>query len=155
MTDYTNPVFIRFVKDMEEAEIDVRDYSGRNFYKGPAVVTSRSDGLTVQDVIRATNLKLQMDNMGLDHVLYPVENQKLPEDGPTERQHTVAKKWMIVMLQKDPKTYQDSAGEWNCTLLAEDCANIFDIYENENFDIPEWVFDLAVDVTEDFNDQSE
>ena len=36
--------------------------------------------------------------------------------------------------------------EVNATGLAEVTADHFDIYENNNFDIPEWLFDLAATI---------
>jgi hypothetical protein len=55
----------------------------------------------------------------------------------------------------------------NCTLLAQDAANTFDIYEGTGSDytIPEWVYDMAVkvedwyldggDEDEDWDDEDE
>ncbi len=44
----------------------------------------------------------------------------------------------------DPKT-----GEVNLTLLAESAAQRFDLYEDDaDATIPEWVFDMAVEVAE-------
>jgi hypothetical protein len=37
-------------------------------------------------------------------------------------------------------------GEINHTLLAEMAANQFDLYENDDFDIPEELFELALKV---------
>ena len=59
----------KFIEDMEEAGFDIRpDYEGRNFYKGPAVTCSHSE---FQDVIRATEVRLLSDNLGLDLIVYP------------------------------------------------------------------------------------
>ncbi len=61
----------RFRDDMERAGIQVQEYRGRFFYEGPAVVTDEDGWPTLQDVIRATEVPLQWDNMGLDFVVYP------------------------------------------------------------------------------------
>ena len=61
----------RFREDMEQAGYEVREYAGRYFYRGPAVTTSRDAGVTMQDVIRATEVRLQWDNLGLDWIVYP------------------------------------------------------------------------------------
>lgn len=46
--------------------------------------------------------------------------------------------------------YVDECNEYDCTKLAEDAAQEFDLYEdNDTFTIPEWVFDLAVEVTQE------
>jgi hypothetical protein len=62
---------IKFTEDMEEAGFEVRDYNGRFFYKGPAVATDRSNGPSLQDVMGATRVPLQWDNLGLDYIIYP------------------------------------------------------------------------------------
>ena len=54
-------------------------------------------------------------------------------------------KWMKQQLQVNPREYQDSAWEWQATKLAEDCAVQFNLHVGDNCDIPEWVFDMAVD----------
>ena len=62
----------QFVEDMERAGIEVHaEYEGRFFYRGPAVYTSERTGPTLQDVIRATNVPVQWDNMAFDYVVYP------------------------------------------------------------------------------------
>lgn len=62
----------QFVEDMEEAGIEVMSaYNGRFFYKGPAVTTDREGYPSLQDVIRATKVKVRWDNLGLDYVVYP------------------------------------------------------------------------------------
>ena len=61
----------QFVKDMEAVGYEVRDYHGRFFYHGPAVATREKDGPTLQDVIRATKVPVQWDNLGLDYIVYP------------------------------------------------------------------------------------
>ncbi len=61
----------KFLRDMNVAGIKVRMYNGRFFYHGYAAETSRDDRIDMQDVMSATKVKLQTDNMGLDYVLYP------------------------------------------------------------------------------------
>ena len=60
----------KFKDDMDEAGFDVYMYKGRYFYDGPAVNTDE-DGPTLQDIIRATTVEVQWDNMGKDFVVYP------------------------------------------------------------------------------------
>lgn len=66
----------KFTDDMKDAGYEIRDYSGRFFWKGPSVHTSRKEGIDLQDIIRATDVKLQTDGMGLDLVVYPVAGPK-------------------------------------------------------------------------------
>jgi arginine/ornithine N-succinyltransferase beta subunit len=59
----------QFAADMEETGYEVRDYQGRFYYSGPAVEVDRDE---LQDVIRATSVPLQWDNMGKTNlVVYP------------------------------------------------------------------------------------
>ena len=52
--------------------------------------------------------------------------------------------WMMRELNRNFKHYDDS-GEVNCTLLAENCADSLDLYEDDDdYTIPEVVFDDAV-----------
>ena len=63
----------KFVEDMEKAGIKVdKEYNGRFFYRGPAVDTDERAWPTRQDVIRATDVLVQWDNLGRDnYVVYP------------------------------------------------------------------------------------
>jgi len=61
----------KFRKDMEDAGYEVIEYGGRYFYQGPAVTTSKDEDIDLQDIIRATDLRLQWDNLGFDKVVYP------------------------------------------------------------------------------------
>lgn len=61
----------KFVRDMERAGIEYEEYKGRFFYHGPAVRTNEKGFPTRQDVIRATKIRLQCDNLGLDFIVYP------------------------------------------------------------------------------------
>jgi hypothetical protein len=69
---YENPNYAQFAEDMTRVGYRVFHYGGRWGWEGPAVCTSREDGITEQDIYRATAVPLQRDNMGLDLVLYPV-----------------------------------------------------------------------------------
>ena len=46
----------------------------------------------------------------------------------------------------------DDCGEINCTLLAENCCDALDGYAGVDFDIPEEYYDVAVEVTDTFED---
>lgn len=70
---YHNETANQFVQDMEAAGLEPYHYSGRFFWKGPAVDTDSRD-----DVARATKVKLQQDSMGLGLVVYPVESAGNP-----------------------------------------------------------------------------
>lgn len=59
----------QFVQDMKKAGHEVEHYRGRFFYEGPAVKCERDE---LQDVIRATQVKLQWDHLGRTGlVVYP------------------------------------------------------------------------------------
>lgn len=70
---YTEPDAVRFVNDMQRKGYDVHHYKGRFYWEGPSVQTSRKHGVDLDDIIKATRVKLQWDNMGLDLVVYPVK----------------------------------------------------------------------------------
>ena len=56
---------------METAGYKWEDYNGRYYYHGPAVRTDEDNGPTLQDVIRATKVALQWDNLARDWIVYP------------------------------------------------------------------------------------
>lgn len=65
-----------------------------------------------------------------------------------------ALRWMKNTLRFDFESYDD-CGEVNCTKLAEDCAEALNLYEDDvDFEIPEVVFDAAVDVSRSFEKKS-
>lgn len=67
-------IYEQFVEDMEKAGIEYEEYHGRFFYHGPAVRTNEKGFPTRQDVIRATKVELQWDNLGkLDFIIYPMK----------------------------------------------------------------------------------
>lgn len=53
------------------------------------------------------------------------------------------KRWMRIHLSE----YVDECGELDCTKLAEDAAQEFDLYEGDDCDIPEWVFEASASLT--------
>lgn len=63
----------QFIKDMERVGIEYDgEYKGRFFYHGPAVRTNEEGFPTLQDIIRATKVRLQWDQLGFDFVVYPI-----------------------------------------------------------------------------------
>jgi hypothetical protein len=63
-----------FAAECEGAGMVVTDYPAKRkagFYDGPAVETNEDGWPRLQDVIRATSMPLQWDNLGLDFVVYP------------------------------------------------------------------------------------
>lgn len=56
----------RFCKDMKEAGHEIRDYKGRFFYEGPAVVVE-----DLLDAIGVTDIPLEWDHIGLSWIVYP------------------------------------------------------------------------------------
>ena len=66
LPDYEDENYRRFVAECYDAGFPITHYDGRNFYHGPAVIVD-----DVQSVIRATQVKVLWDNMGLDWVVYP------------------------------------------------------------------------------------
>lgn len=65
-----NPRFVRFVDDMMKAGIPVQAYSPRGAYgaERPAVTTG---DCTLQEIHRATSIRLSEDSLGKYRVLYP------------------------------------------------------------------------------------
>lgn len=54
--------------------------------------------------------------------------------------------WMRREIRHHASIYIDEFNEINATKLAEDCANEFDLYEDDDCTIPQEVFDIAADV---------
>jgi hypothetical protein len=69
--EYKSKNFKRFVKDMEEAGLEVRHYNGRFFFEGPAVACDN-----LQDVLSNTKVKCQWDNLGLGYIVYPIGREE-------------------------------------------------------------------------------
>lgn len=62
------------------------------------------------------------------------------------------KRWMIVNIDN----FIDECNEVDCTSMAENAAEEFDLYEDDvDYTIPEFVFDLAVNVSERWENQRE
>lgn len=72
---YTDPDSRQFVDDMEEAGFDMFHYSGRFWREGPAVRAGngRDEEPSLQDVMRATDVKLAWEELGLGWVVYPAK----------------------------------------------------------------------------------
>lgn len=70
---YKNKNYQQFVEDMIKVGIEVEDYEGRFNYHGPAARTNiENNGPDLQDIIRATQVKLQWDDLGKrDYIIYP------------------------------------------------------------------------------------
>ncbi len=79
----------------------------------------------------------------------PERKSQVPQliyaDGRSFTRHTVRSTMRTFLEEcRDSKT-----GEINCTQLAEKTACALDIYVGKAFDIPEEVFDLAVELSEE------
>ena len=62
----------QFVKDIEEHGFEWIMYKGRFFYEGPAVMSDEQSNMkNMQEIIRATKVQCQWDNLGLDYIVYP------------------------------------------------------------------------------------
>jgi hypothetical protein len=61
----------------------------------------------------------------------------------------VLKSYVRGWMRNNLRSYVDRCGEINCTLMAENAADEFDVYlGNPEYTIPTWVFDEAVDAVE-------
>ncbi|MEF8794020.1 hypothetical protein [Thiohalorhabdus sp.] len=69
MSQWSNARYNRFEEEAEAAGYEVETYQGRNFYHGPAVQVDSQE--EYQELIRATSMNLQTDQMGLDLIVYP------------------------------------------------------------------------------------
>ena len=63
---YVKPEHVQFIDDMEEAGFDVRHYSGRWFYQGPAVSVD-----DLQDAMSETKISVGWDNLGMGFIVHP------------------------------------------------------------------------------------
>lgn len=78
MSKWDNDKCNEFARDMEELGLDVEHYHGRFSWEGPAVrIGGRRNDFDLQDVIRATKVKVQTDQMGLGLIVYPVASGRL------------------------------------------------------------------------------
>lgn len=73
-----------------------------------------------------------------------VKKAQLSQEEPTADKNTV-KKWMRMHLDE----YTEGSGEINYTKMVEDAAMEFDLYEGEDAEIPEWVFETATEFDPD------
>lgn len=70
--EYSDRDCAQFVADMEELGLEPFHYRGRFYWEGPAVATD--DDHDMQDIIRATTVRLQSDDLGRGRVVYPVSS---------------------------------------------------------------------------------
>lgn len=68
----------RFARECEEAGFDVEPYDGRFYWKGPSVRCD--DDSAAQQVIRATAVEIQRDNLGRGWVVYPKAYDYRPDE---------------------------------------------------------------------------
>ena len=72
----------------------------------------------------------------------------------SESKKTLITNWMIRELDDDYDSYDD-CGEINTTLLAENCAQDLNLYEEDDETIPEEVFEIAFEVSEELGNSEE
>ena len=65
---WKNERYQQFQEDMEKAGYEVREYSGRFYYNGPAVDCDNDE---FQEVLSSTKVACQWDAMGLGKIVYP------------------------------------------------------------------------------------
>jgi hypothetical protein len=76
---YNDAIIRQFTDDMTRAGFKVKPYNGRLYYKGVSVCTDEHNPkLTYQSAIRATELKVNSDQCGLDKIVYPALMQHNP-----------------------------------------------------------------------------
>jgi hypothetical protein len=68
LPDYQSESHRDFVVLMHKKGYEIRHYSGRGYYVGPAVVV---EGDKVTQARKDAGMELLIDNMALDFVLYP------------------------------------------------------------------------------------
>ena len=66
--EWKYPRYAQFAEELQDAGYEVYRYRGRFYYDGPAVNCSHEE---YQDIIRATQVKVQSDSMGMGLVVYP------------------------------------------------------------------------------------
>ena len=64
--DYDDPRYKKFCDELESLGYNLIHYEGRFFFKGPAVIVEDSS-----TAMANTTVRCQIDNMGLDYVVYP------------------------------------------------------------------------------------
>lgn len=71
---YDTDDFNTFVEEMEESGFEVEHYNGRFNFSGPAARCEH-----YSDVMAATTVRCQYDNMGLSYIVYPIGHGNLIE----------------------------------------------------------------------------
>lgn len=75
MPKWTEPGHRKFEEDLERMGYEVEEYRGRWGYHGPSVKVDMSE---LQDVLRATDVRVVWDTLGKDGlVIYPDTRQRL------------------------------------------------------------------------------
>lgn len=69
----------------------------------------------------------------------------MPIDFSQDRRMRPVLRWM---RSNSADYYDYKCGEWNCTAMGEAAAAEFKLHEGPQYDIPEWVFELAFHVSE-------
>ena len=68
---YTHPIHLQFIQDMQPAGLEVRHYRGRFFWQGPAVVSEY-----LNDALDQTQVRCQWDQLGLGYIVYPLQGME-------------------------------------------------------------------------------
>ena len=76
MSQWTDKRHQRFADDLERMGYEIRDYGGRWGYEGPAVVCSKGE---LQDVLRATDVRVVWDELGKGLIVYPDDTRRIRE----------------------------------------------------------------------------
>lgn len=64
----SNPNYCKFVENFLDSEFELREYRGRFWYDGPAVVCGTGE---LSEALVIAGVKCDRDNMGLDMIIYP------------------------------------------------------------------------------------
>jgi hypothetical protein len=57
-------------------------------------------------------------------------------------------------MRKNVADYLDECNEYDCTRLAEDAAQKFDLYEgDDNATIPEWIFEASFAIVQEIEEE--
>ena len=66
LTNLKNKTHKQFVVDMYRANLDIKNYEGRWFYKGPAVEVD-----SISEAMSKTSVPCNYDSMGTGFIVYP------------------------------------------------------------------------------------
>ena len=77
---YRKKEHIRFIRDMETAGIKTEFYMGRWYWRGPMARSDEDRGPTLQEVLSATKVKCQRDNLAHDFCIYPIVSDSSLEE---------------------------------------------------------------------------